>query len=87
MIAAIIDRRLIQMSTSVASNDKGEPWQTVDRSYGFAIFNDKDNEKFMPTRLYNTPVRPDMYVCAFIRYQVSGIRYQGTICTGIGTSP
>ena len=58
------------MSTSVASNDKGEPWQTVDRSYGFAIFNDKDDEKFMPTRFYNTPVRSDMYVCASIRYLV-----------------
>jgi hypothetical protein len=63
------------MSTSVASNDKGEPWQTVDRSYGFAIFNDKDKEKFMPTRFYNTPVRTDMYVCASISYQVPGTSY------------
>ena len=63
------------MSTSVASNDKGEPWQTVDRPYGFAIFNDKDKEKFMPTRFYNTPVLTDMYVCASIRYQVPGTWY------------
>ena len=77
LIAAIIDRRLIQMSTSVASNDKDELWQTVDRSYdGFAISNLKDKEKFMPTRFYNTPVRPDMYVCASIRYQVPGTSYR-----------
>ena len=55
------------MNTTVASNDKGELWQTVDRSYGFAIFNDKDNEKFMLTRFYNTPVCTDIYVCASIR--------------------
>ena len=63
------------MSTSVASNDKGEPWRTVDRSYGFAIFNDKDKEKFMPIRFCNTSVRTDMYVCASIRYQVPGTWY------------
>ena len=53
---------------TIASNDKGEPWQTVDRSYSFAIFNDKVKEKFMPTRFYKAPLRNDMYVCASIRY-------------------
>ena len=77
LIAAIIDRRLIQMSTSVASNDKGEPWQAVEeQSYGSAIFNDKGKEKFMPTRFNTTPVHTDMYVCASIRYQVPGTLYR-----------
>ena len=59
------------MSTSVASNDKGGPWQNVDRSYGFAIFNDKDKEKFMPTRFYNTPV---WYVLTCMYAHPSGTR-------------
>ena len=74
LIAVTSDHRFIQMITTIASNEKGEPWQTVDLSYGFAIFNDKDKEKFMPTRLNVTLVVPGTYVLICMYAHPSGPR-------------